>query len=220
MNVFIDPEMKRAFPAVRLGCLAYQVRVEKKSPAMWDYFQANTLPALKAQLERESLAEIEGIRSSREAYKTFGMSPSRYRVSSESLIRRLRQDKELYQINTVVDANNLISVETALSVGSYDTEKIRGDVLLSVGGPGEGYAGIGKDFISMENMILIRDQLGCFGSPTSDSTRAMIRPETSSVLTLVYCFSDTLDLGGILEKAKKYFVEFAGAAEVTTWIVG
>ena len=64
------------------------------------------------------------------AYKAFGRNPGRYRVSSEALLRRVRRLDPLYRINTVVDVNNLISIQSGLSVGSYDIEQIKGDVLL------------------------------------------------------------------------------------------
>lgn len=41
--------------------------------------------------------------------------------------------------------------------------------------PGEGYTGIGKDFLDMENMLVLADRQGIFGSSMSDSTRAMVR---------------------------------------------
>ena len=57
-----------------------------------------------------------------------GKEPSRYRVSSEALIRRILQGKGLYRINNVVDTNNLISIETGYSVGSYDLENLHGNI--------------------------------------------------------------------------------------------
>lgn len=64
------------------------------------------------------------MRGSRAAYKAFGRNPGRYRVSSEALLRRVRRGDELYHVNSVVDVNNLISVESGLSVGSYDLEQL------------------------------------------------------------------------------------------------
>lgn len=176
-DVRIDPALLTVFPQIRLGCLAYEATVAPSSPALWSLVEQETVPAVLAELEEKTLAGIEGIRCSREAYKAFGRSPSRYRVSSESLIRRIRQGNPLYHVNTVVDVNNLISLETALSVGSYDLSRLRGPVTLTVGQSGEGYEGIGKSYIDMEHMLLLRDEEGPFGSPTSDSHRAMIRPE-------------------------------------------
>lgn len=218
-DVRIDPALLTVFPQIRLGCLTYEAAVAPSSPALWSLVEQETVPAVLAELEEKTLAGIEGIRCSREAYKAFGRSPSRYRVSSESLIRRIRQGNPLYHVNTVVDVNNLISLETALSVGSYDLSHLQGTVTLTVGQSGEGYEGIGKSYIDMEHMLLLRDEEGPFGSPTSDSHRAMIRPEPARILTVIYCFSDAIDLDAALERAAGQLAEFAGAADLHRWIV-
>ena len=219
MKIKIDPELLKVYPDIHLGCLSYEAKVVEENPKMWEYLNAKTVPELMAVLQEKELAQIEGIRSSREAYKAFGRSPSKYRVSSESLIRRLRQGHELYHVNSVVDVNNLVSIETALSLGSYDIEKVEGDIVLTVGKEGDGYEGIGKSFINMEKMLILKDDQGPFGSPTSDSHRAMIKEESQKIVTIIYCFSDRMNLDEILKSTKEYFETYAGAKEVETWIV-
>ena len=66
------------------------------------------------------------------------------------MLRRVRRNDELYHINSVVDVNNLISVESGLSVGSYDLENIHGDIVFRKAGNGEGHNRIGKYFIYMK----------------------------------------------------------------------
>lgn len=75
--------------------------------------------------------------------------------------------------------NNLISVKSGLSVGSYDLGKISGVVTLRKAIQGEGYTGIGKDFLDMENMLVLADDEGIFGSSMSDSVRAMVTESTT-----------------------------------------
>ena len=219
MNIRIDEKMKETYPMIRLGCIEYDVKVELENGSLWNYIHEECIPKLMEQFETIGLTNIEGIQSSRNAYKAFGRNPSRYRVSSESLLRRIRQGHELYHVNTVVDTNNLISIQTACSVGSYDAKHIQGDVVLSVGKAGEGYKGIGKDYIDMENMILLKDDLGAFGSPTSDSHRAMIEMDTKHVITLIYCFSDQLDLNSELNRASEYLKKYVKAENIETCII-
>ena len=73
------------------------------------------------------------MKESRAAYKAFGKDPSRYRVSSEALIRRIGQGKGLYEVNTVVDVNSLISIESGFSVGSYDVSQISDELVFRIG---------------------------------------------------------------------------------------
>ena len=103
-------------------------------------------------------------------------------MSSEALLRRIRRGDELYHVNSVVDVNNLISVESGLSVGSYDLDEVHGAITLRKAEAGEEYQGIGKDFLDMENMLVLADGDGIFGSSMSDSTRAMVTRKTRHVL--------------------------------------
>jgi len=178
------------------------------------------LPQVRQAIEGKEWSEIPVIRGSRAAYKAFGRNPGRYRVSSEALIRRVRRGDELYHINSVVDVNNLLSVKSGLSVGSYDLAKLCGAVTLRKAEAGEGYTGIGKDFIDMENMLVLADDQGIFGSSMSDSTRAMVTESTRRVLVVVYCFENDIDLPALLEAGKKAFADFAGVQDAEAWIIG
>jgi DNA/RNA-binding domain of Phe-tRNA-synthetase-like protein len=40
---------------------------------------------------------------------------------------------EIYQINNVVDALNLVSITTGFSIGGYDADKIEGDITYGIG---------------------------------------------------------------------------------------
>ena len=139
--------------------------------------------------------------------------------SSESLYRRVRQGKALYQINSVVDANNLVSLETGFSLGSYDTARIGADIVFRLGKAGEVYPGIGKDDIALENMPLLADGEGAFGSPTSDSTRAMITQETCSCLTVVFSFSARSKLEEALALTVKRFGQYANPSHAESFII-
>lgn len=218
-NVTIDPAMKELWPAVRVGCFQYKVKVEKKNEAMWKYLKKDIFRKVKDDIFDYGVNEIPNIKESRAAYKTFGKDPSRYRVSSEALIRRIGQGKGLYEVNTVVDVNNLISIESGFSVGSYDVAKMDDELILRVGRPGETYKGIGKDDINIEGLPVIADKLGAIGSSTSDSERAMITDEAQEVLTLIYSFTANKDMEKAMEYGKKYLEKYAGAMDIESWIV-
>ena len=123
-TINIDPALLSVYPEIRLGCLHFTAEVKASSDVFWDYLDHEILPAVKNDIE------VTGVRGSRAAYKAFGRNPGRYRVSSEALLRRVRRGDELYHVNSVVDVNNLISVESGLSVGSYDLEQLQGDIVF------------------------------------------------------------------------------------------
>lgn len=217
-NLKIDPEMKQLWPYTRVGCLQYKVTVEKKNEEMWRYLKKDIFKKAKDAIFDYGINEIPNIKESRAAYKAFGKDPSRYRVSSEALIRRIGQGKGLYEVNTVVDVNNLISIESGFSVGSYDAAHIEDNLEFRVGKPGEIYVGIGKDEINIEGLPVLADKEGAVGSSTSDSRRAMITEDAKEVLTLIYSFSDNQDLEKALEYGEKYLKQYAGAVEIQSWI--
>lgn len=156
---------------------------------------------------------------SRAAYKAFGRNPGRYRVSSEALLRQVRRGDKLYPVNSVVDVNNLLSLQSGLSVGSYDLANIHGPIVLRRAVQGEGYTGIGKDLLDLENMLVLADDAGIFGSSMSDSTRAMVTEETKEILSVIYCFDWDTDLAALLASARQAFERFAGAKALEAWSI-
>lgn len=215
----IDEEMKKLWPATRVGCLHYRVKVEKKNEELWEYLKKDIFRKTKDEIFDYGVNEIPNIKESRAAYKAFGKDPSRYRVSSEALIRRIGQGKGLYEVNTVVDVNNLISIESGFSAGSYDVEKLGDRLVFRIGKKGETYQGIGKDEVNIEALPVLSDEEGAIGSSTSDSRRAMITEDAREVLTLIYSFSDNQDLEKAMESGKKYLEAYAKAEDIQGWIV-
>ena len=218
-DVSIDKDLFSVYSDIRLGLLRFHADVKASDDHFWEYMNAEVLPQVRSSVEGKEWSEIPGIKGSRAAYKAFGRNPGRYRVSSESLIRRVRRGDELYHINSVVDVNNLISVKSGLSVGSYDLGQVHGVVRLRKAGHGEGYTGIGKDFLDMENMLVLADDDGIFGSSMSDSTRAMVTDSAADILVVIYCFENDIDLDALLREAENAFKRFAGAEDVECWIV-
>ena len=49
----------------------------------------------------------------------------------------------------MVDANNIASLETGFSLGSYTLANLRGDITFRRGLPGETYEGIGKGGLNL-----------------------------------------------------------------------
>ena len=218
-NLVIDSRMKELWPAVRVGCLQYQVQVEKKNPELWAYLKKEIYKKAKDAIFDYGVNEIPNIKESRAAYKAFGKDPSRYLVSSEALIRRIGQGKGLYEVNTVVDVNNLISIESGFSVGSYDADRMGEDLVFRIGEAGETYKGIGKEEIKIDALPVLADEQGAIGSSTSDSERAMITEDAQEVLTLIYSFSDNQDLEKALESGRRYLEQYAKTSGIQSWIV-
>src|SRR5277367_6606628 len=64
------------------------------------------------ELTLEHLADVEPMCTIRTMFRAWQMDPSKYRPSSEALLRRVVQGKGLYRVSNVVDIGNLGSLET------------------------------------------------------------------------------------------------------------
>lgn len=147
----------------------------------------------------ESLAEAQEIRLVRTMFREWDMDPSKYRPSSEALLRRVVQGKGLYRVSNIVDICNLGSIESGWPFGCYDRSRIRAPIVFRHGAAGERYEGIGKKIWHLEGRPVLADPDGPFGSPISDSTRSMITESAREILVAIYAPAHVPDAS--LEKA-------------------
>lgn len=188
MRIAIEGELKQKWPNTALGCVTAQVVTVASPEPLTAELRALEQKILRLPDPRAVLAAPE-IRATRAAYKALGKDPARYRGSAEALLRRIVAGKGLPRINSVVDVINLVSAESRMPLGLYDLEKARGAVTFRAGRVGETYKGIGKFDLNLEGLPVFCDDLGPFGSPTSDSERSMVTTQTRRVLAVVVSFT-------------------------------
>lgn len=166
-----------------------------------------------------SVLESPQIEMTRRAYKALGKDPARYRGSAEALLRRVVAGKGLPQINAVVDIINLVSLESRLPVGLYDTAHVRGDVVFRAGRAGESYKGIGKYDLNLEGLPLFADDQGPHGSATSDSERTMVTSKTEGILAVIVSFGGAEGLDRWTQRMSTLLSQYASAQKVETRIL-
>lgn len=217
-EISIHPALKALVPDLALGCVSARVSIQQHNEALWDEIDQH-LAHLIATIKPEQINTVSQIAAMRSAYKALGKDPSRYRGSAEALLRRVLQGKGLYQINSVVDINNLISLESLNPAGTYDVEHITSPIELRIGAAGESYKGIGKDLINIESLPVFADAAGAFGSPTSDSERAMVRLETRRILMVIFSFTGPEGLERWVGRANELLGRYSGGEEIETFLV-
>lgn len=131
-------------------------------------------------------ADIPGVAETRTLFHQLDIDPTKHRPSSEALLRRVLQGKGLPSVNSAVDVCNLCSLEHQLPVGLYDREQVRGAVALRVGREPESYAGIRKQRVFLAGRLLLADEDGPFGAPTSDSARTAVTQATKQLLVVLF----------------------------------
>ena len=201
----ISEKLHNQLPNSRLGIITSNVKVAPASHLLND-FASLLYEKMSDKLEVLRETEMPVIKETRKAYKATGKEPSRYRPSAEALLRRIRTNRPLYQINNVVDCINLISINTQFSIGGFDFTKIKGDTICDIGDSNP-YQAIGRGELNIEFMPGLHDDEGFFGTPTSDSQRTMVTDQTTHLLLVYYDFysndslEEALDFGSeILEK--------------------
>lgn len=142
--------------------------------------------AIRSRFTLESLAQYGPILAVRAMFRAWGLDPSKYRPSSEALLRRVVQGKGLYHVCNAVDAGNLGSIETGWPFGIYNRAPIQGQVRLRLGAASEKYEGIGRRVWHLAGRPVLADALGPFGSPISDATRTQVTEVAHDILAVIY----------------------------------
>lgn len=166
------------------------------------------------------VAQNPHIAATRAAYKTLGKDPSKYRNSAEAMLRRIAKKNGLYRVNNAVDVNNMISIESGYSLGSYDLAAVQGQIVWKRSPDGEKYQGIGKDVLNIEHLPALYDEIGIFGNPTSDSRRTMIENGRGRhLLYVIYAFDDADNLPLWLDKTATLLEKHCAAKIEETQII-
>ena len=177
VNITIDPQLKEVWQQAALGCVQCRVVVQPSSRQLLEAIDV-VCRRLMDSMSIEQIKTREHIAQTRACCTALGKDVKRYRNSAEALNRRVLQGKGLYQINNVVEVNNLISLDTGYSLGSYDLE-----------------------------------------NPNSDSTRAMITPQTTRLLMCVFGFGGAQSLQPMLGQMCEALQTYCGATELETAVI-
>lgn len=185
MNIIVSNEIESVCPQFAGAAVETRVVNTPRSEGLWAEIDA-LCENYKQQFDTTSIKQLPGVEATRRVYRACGKDPSRYRPSSEALIRRVVQGKNLYQIDTLVDLINLASMKFGYSIGGFDADKFEGDTLtLGVGKKDEPYEGIGRGILNIEGMPVYRDSKGGVGTPTSDNERTKIELSTTHLFVIV-----------------------------------
>lgn len=210
MNVHILSELAQAAPNYQTRILTGTVLNQPTSDALWEEMDAQ-VQLLRKHWDIDSIKKLPAVFAMRQLYKRLGKDPNRYRPSSEALMRRILQGKDLYRINTLVDLVNLLSIQTGLCIGAFDADHIVGtQIYLGVGRSEEPFEAIGRGSLNVEGLPVYRDAFAAIGSPTSDVVRTSIQLETRRLLLVLHSAEGDQGLDEALEDARRLLCTYAG----------
>ena len=127
----------------------------------------------------------------RKLFRAAGCDPTRYRPSSEALLRRVLKGEDLAPIQPLVDLNNALSIELAVPSCIMAAETLAPPLVLRAGAPGETFESLRGPFF-LEGKPLLADTDGPLGTPITDSVRVKIQPDTAHGWLVAYLPQDVV----------------------------
>ena len=140
---------------------------------------------VRGSLGLETLSTHPTLAALRKLFRAAGCDPSRYRPSSEALLRRLLKGEELPTINPLVDLNNCLSASLAVPCCVMAEERLAPPFVFRVGKPGESYESLRGPF-NLEGKPLLVDAQGPCDAPISGNQRVKVIPETKRAWLVAY----------------------------------
>lgn len=217
-EITISQAIKKKLPDLILGCIECDVVISEENSELWREIEAVS-GTIGHSGELAEVGSNPAIRASRMAYRRCGKDPSRYRLSSEALMRRVVKGHQLYRVNNVVDLVNLISLKSGMSIGGYDVEKISGSVIFDLGKKDEPYEAIGRGELNIASLPVFRDSISPFGSPTSDSVRTSVTGNTKRFLMVIVGFSGEICTTETIELSLSLLKKYAKADNIEVLLV-
>ncbi|AKU79882.1 B3/4 domain-containing protein [Spiroplasma turonicum] len=122
------------------------------------------------------------------------------RSSIESLLKRVKNNNEINNINPLVDLYNSVSLLYGVPLGGEDLDKIKGDIYLTKAHGGEYFITLGceKNEPPLVDEVIYKDKEGaiCRSLNWREATRTMLSEET---INAIFFLEETTDI----ENAKK-----------------
>lgn len=219
MEIIISEEIRWAAPGYKMIKVEANVMNSDTSDELWSEIE-RFASSLRELLTMPDINHRPGIAATRAAYKACGKEPNRYRPSTEALCRRIVKGLDLYRVNSIVDAINLLSLECGHSIGAFDLDAIVGDALtLGIGREGEPYEGIGRGPLNIAGMPVLRDTVGGVGTPTSDNERTKVSLSTTRLLVTINIYGDEMPADEIIAETTRLLETYCEATDINVSIV-
>jgi DNA/RNA-binding domain of Phe-tRNA-synthetase-like protein len=184
----LDPRLRERFPDLNAEIIHFRdVHVERQDQRLEEY-KDMVATRLKERWNLDQLRDDPMFRTYRDFFWRLGIDPTKNRPAAEALIRRVLRDSPIPRINTWVDAYNLVSMETAIPIASFDADLLGGELLMREATAGEEFTGIGMEkpvtLTGGEAVIEDGDRLVAI-YPYRDADHSKVTFKTANVLMLM-----------------------------------
>jgi len=209
--------LKEKFPGLAAQIVNFKdVSIHRESVELEEY-KEEIYAETRSRWEIEKLREDPDFRAFRDFFWRLGIDPTKNRPAAEALIRRVLKGRPIPKINTWVDAYNLVSIQTAIPIASFDTDMLNGALLMREAEEGEEFLGIAmkKPVVLKGGEAVIQDDAGLVAIyPYRDADHSKVSGGTSNVLLLL-CGAPNITLETLSDSAgvsKRVLTRFCGGA--------
>jgi DNA/RNA-binding domain of Phe-tRNA-synthetase-like protein len=156
----------------------------------------------RACLDMESLAAHPPIAALRKLFRAAGCDPTRYRPSSEALLRRVLKGEELPALHPLVDISNCLSVELAVPCCVMRENSFTPPLVLRAGREAESYESLRGPF-NLVGKPLLSDARGPLDTPITGNERVKITAETDIAWLVAYLPQQTVSAEATRDTLKR-----------------
>jgi len=165
--------------------LAAAAGSQETATAGLDDLRRRAAARARSRFEPARLPEDATVAAVRALFRAAGCDPTRYRPSSEALLRRVLKGEDLPAIQPLVDLNNCLSIDLAVPCSVAAEGSLAPPVCLRAGEPGEVFASL-RGPLHLEGKPLLADTGGPFSTPITDSERIKVREDTRRAWLVAY----------------------------------
>jgi DNA/RNA-binding domain of Phe-tRNA-synthetase-like protein len=184
----LSPGLRQRFPDLNAEIIRFSgVHVSRESPQLEDY-KGEVAHRIRNRWNLDQLKDDPIFKVYRDFFWRLGIDPTKNRPAAEALIRRVLRDNPIPMINTWVDAYNLVSMETAIPIASFDADLLKGELLMREAEASELFTGIGMEkpmTLSGGEAVIQDDESLVAIYPYRDADHSKVNMSTVSILMLM-----------------------------------
>jgi len=118
MKITISSKIREAAPNLQLAIITCEVENSPTNAEFWFEMESEA-NRIANTFTIDEINKRPEIAATRQVYKKLGKKPNRYRPSAEALCRRIVRQIPVYQVSTLVDIINLVSIRSGYSIGGF-----------------------------------------------------------------------------------------------------
>ncbi len=143
----VSQEVFNRFPGYVRGVVIAHGLTNGDSPDALISTMRSAEDSVRRSLNLEKLTEHPRIASWREAYRSFGAKPAKFRPSIEAMVRRVLRNDQLPSINALVDIGNVVSLKYVVPAGGHAIDVVTKNMELLFASGDEEFVPLDSDQI-------------------------------------------------------------------------